>query len=177
MKKAAKKDNLVKLLRTIPGVGWISTLPLASAVDDEGRFTNPGCWARYCGVVSSVRQSADTHHDGRITKEGRAEVRGVCVRAVHVVIRSKQKGAEPQRRWCERIRKHQGKKCAIIAVTRTDRVCSSLRKHGWKGRKSTLHFSFDSESLFIGRDYDGKKECNGSETVLQKAIHYCDQKD
>ena len=40
------------------------------------------------------------------------------MQAAHVVIRSKQKGAEPLRRWYERIRKRRGKKCAIIALTR-----------------------------------------------------------
>jgi transposase len=78
----ALADPAVARLMTIPGVDVIAGIAIVAAVGDFHRFDDPGRLVAYVGLNSKVRQlgnSAPVH--GRISKAGRAQVRGVPVEA------------------------------------------------------------------------------------------------
>jgi transposase len=67
---------------TIPGVDAIAGIAIVAAVRDFHRFDDPDRLVAYVGLNPKVRQSghsAPVH--GRISKAGRAQVRGVLVEA------------------------------------------------------------------------------------------------
>ena len=49
----------VLLLRSIPGIGFISALTLYAEICDIKRFSNPEKLAHYAGLVPSVHQSGE----------------------------------------------------------------------------------------------------------------------
>lgn len=78
----ALTDRVVARLMTIPGVDAIAAVSIVAAVGDFTRFTDADKLVAYVGLNPKVRQSgnaAPVH--GRISKAGRAHVRGVLVEA------------------------------------------------------------------------------------------------
>ena len=76
----------VEILDSIPGVGPLTTLALASAIDDVSRFEEPGQLASYFGVCGSVYRSGKMSKRGRMTKRGNIHVRwllGQALRSLH----------------------------------------------------------------------------------------------
>ena len=61
----------VRLLMTIPGIGFLTALTLYAEICDIRRFSNPGKLARYCGLVPRVSQSGEHTRVGKETKGNR----------------------------------------------------------------------------------------------------------
>jgi transposase len=59
----------VRLLMTIPGIGFLSALTLYAEICDIKRFSNAEKLAHYAGLVPRVRQSGEHMRMGRETKE------------------------------------------------------------------------------------------------------------
>jgi transposase len=77
----ALSDPLVARLMTIPGVDAIAGIFIV-AVGDFHRFDDPDRLVAYVGLNPKVRQSGNSAPvHGRISKAGRAQVRGVLVEA------------------------------------------------------------------------------------------------
>jgi transposase len=106
----AEADPRIARLQSIPGVGRISAQTLVAAVDRIERFPTAKKLVAYSGLVPSVRASGERVEYGRITKEGRSEIRGVWVQAAHAVLAVKGTAARPLQQWCDRITKRRGKK-------------------------------------------------------------------
>ena len=64
-----------KHLRSIPGFGPLTSLAVASAIDDVSRFSEPGRLSSYFGVCGSVYQSGKVLRLGSMTKRGNIHVR------------------------------------------------------------------------------------------------------
>ena len=78
----ALADPVVKRLMTIPGVDAIAAISIVAAVGDFHRFSDPHKLVAYFGLNPKVRQSGNSAPvHGRISKAGRAHVRGVLVEA------------------------------------------------------------------------------------------------
>jgi len=56
---------------------------------------------------------------GRISKQGRSEIRAVWGQAAHAVLAVKAASARPLQQWGERLAKRRGKKTALVALART----------------------------------------------------------
>ena len=63
--EAADNNEYARLIRTIPGFGNFSALVVASMIGDIDRFNSPEALCSYCGVVPSVRSSANKTYYGR----------------------------------------------------------------------------------------------------------------
>ena len=75
-------DPVVARLMTIPGVDAIAAMAIVAAVGDFSRFDDPDRLVAYVGLNPKVRQSGNSAPvHGRISKAGRAQVRGVLVEA------------------------------------------------------------------------------------------------
>ena len=55
---------------------------------------------------------------GRITKQGRSEIRAVWVQAAHAALAVKGAAAAPLQRWWTRVARRRGKKTAVVALAR-----------------------------------------------------------
>lgn len=116
--RRAARDPRVARLETIPGVGPISAQTLVAAVDRIDRFPSAKKLVAYSGLAPSVRASGERVEYGRITKEGRSEIRAVWVQAAPAVLAVKEAAARPLQHWCERVTRRRGKKTALVALAR-----------------------------------------------------------
>lgn len=71
----------VTYLFQLPGVGLITAMTVLSAIGDITRFEHAKELVGYAGLGASIHDSGQTHHTGRITKQGRKELRTVLVEA------------------------------------------------------------------------------------------------
>ncbi len=75
----AQKNEHVKLLRTIPGVGPRLSETLVAVIDDPKRFDNRKQVSAYIGLVPSQYQSGSTNRHGHITRQGHRLLRSLLV--------------------------------------------------------------------------------------------------
>jgi transposase len=89
-------------------------------IGEVERFPNARKLAACAGLVPTVRQSGESDHHGRITKEGSKDLRSVLVQAPHVVAsRSTSNELAPLRGVYERTRGTRGRrKIAVVALAR-----------------------------------------------------------
>ncbi len=102
------------LLETIPGVGPVRALTIASEIGDVGRFHSAKHLASYAGLVPSTSQSGESTRHGKITRQGSRWLRWSLVEAsIHVVGKP-----GPLRDFYLRLAKRKGNKAARVAVAR-----------------------------------------------------------
>jgi transposase len=107
-------DDEMRLLQTIPGVGFLTAATLIAELGDAHRFRTAGQVSAYLGVVPRVRASADVAHYGRITRAGSPHARRALVEAAHVAVRL----PGPVRDRYARLLRRRGKKVALVAAAR-----------------------------------------------------------
>jgi transposase len=95
---AEVQDELVRLsgvepwasqlpfLLQLPGMGVVNALILLSAIGDIARFPTPKQLVGYSGLGVSVHASGQTYRTGKITKQGRREMRTALVEAAWVAV-------------------------------------------------------------------------------------------
>jgi transposase len=108
-------DPVVTRLMTIPGIDAIAAISIVAAVGDFTRFTDADKLVAYVGLNPKVRQSgnaAPVH--GRISKAGRAHVRGVLVEAAWSACHA----PGPLRAFYQRIKARRGFQTAVVATAR-----------------------------------------------------------
>jgi transposase len=113
-----RTDTRAPRLKTIPRVGRIAALTFLAAVDDVQRFPNSRKLVGYTGLAPTVRSSGERTEYGRITRQGRAELRAVWVQIAHLVAADTGKATAPLRKWFSKVAYHRGKKTAIVALAR-----------------------------------------------------------
>ena len=104
----------VPFLVQLPGLGVLSALRILAAIGEISRFPSAKHLVGYAGLGASVHQSGETNRGGRITKEGRSDLRGVMVEAAWVAV-------EHHPHWqaqFERLSRRIGKQKAIVAIAR-----------------------------------------------------------
>ena len=111
----ALADPMVARLMTIPGVDAIAGISIVAAVGDFSRFPSADKLAAYVGLNPKVRQSGNSAPvHGRISKAGRAHVRGVLVEAAWSATRA----PGPLRAFFQRIKARRGFQTAVVATAR-----------------------------------------------------------
>jgi transposase len=111
----ALADPMVGRLMTIPGVDAIAGMAIVAAVGDFTRFDDPNKLVAYVGLNPRVRQSGNSAPvHGRISKTGRAHVRGVLVEAAW----SASRAPGPLRAFYQRVKGRRGFQKAVVATAR-----------------------------------------------------------
>jgi len=87
LRQAARDDQRVVLLETIPGVGELLGLTLASEIGDVARFATPRKLVGYAGLAPRVHQSGERSHAGALSKAGSRTLRWAAVEAAHAAWR------------------------------------------------------------------------------------------
>jgi transposase len=77
----AAADARVQLLDTIPGIGPLLGLTIATEIGDVGRFANPRKLIGYAGLAPKVRQSGESARTGQLSKAGSRTLRWAAVEA------------------------------------------------------------------------------------------------
>lgn len=112
------KNKDIELIKSIPGMGEISSRTIEAAIGQIKRFRNAKQLTSYCGLVPSVRASGERVEYGHITREGRSEVRRVGIQCAHALLRCKSKESYPLKAWHAQLAHRRGYKTAIVALAR-----------------------------------------------------------
>ena len=114
LKFTLEQKEVVKLLKTIPGVGMIIATTIVAEIGDIQRFHSPKALCNWAGLTPRIRSSGGITRHGRISKEGSPFLRGAMTRAATVACKI-------SKRWYlvhESLAKRCGKKGAKVAVAR-----------------------------------------------------------
>ena len=123
----AGKDEEVKLLMTIPGIGYYSALLVKSEIGDVNRFPFGDRLCSYAGLVPSTHASGNTVRHGGITKEGSRWLRWVMVEAAQTHVHKYDTSIT---RVYNRIAERRGKRSAVVAAAhKLLLVCYSVLKN------------------------------------------------
>jgi transposase len=128
LKRIAAGDEEIRLLTTIPGVGYYTAVLVKAEVGDINRFRTSDQLCSYAGIVPSTYSSGGFTRHGRITREGSSWLRWAMVEAVQTHLRYD----TPVTRAYHRIAERRGKGKAKVAAARMLlEVCRSV----WKNRR------------------------------------------
>jgi transposase len=117
VRQAARSDERVRLLMSVPGVGVVVGLTYASAIDDAGRFKSSKMVGAHFGLTPKKYQSGETDYSGRISKIGDSSVRAALYEAAHVILTRAVKGST-LKSWATKLAKRAGLKKAAVALAR-----------------------------------------------------------
>lgn len=81
------EDENVQLLKSIPGVGRITSTTISAYVGDIDRFESYKQFSAYCGLTPFVKISNESGYLGHITKNGPTELRTNMVQVVMGMLR------------------------------------------------------------------------------------------
>lgn len=113
----AKKDEDIKRLMTIPGVGVITAITFKAEIDDPSRFSKSRMVGAYFGMTSREHSSGETVRLGSISKCGSKHMRYIlCEAAACLLYRSKL--WSKLKAWGMKVLKKRGHKKAMVAVGR-----------------------------------------------------------
>jgi transposase len=107
-------DEDMRLLMSIPGVGFITAATLTAEVGDWSRFASARQLSAYFGIIPSVRASGSVAHYGHITRAGSPHARRALVEAAHTA----KKLPGPVRHHYLSLVRRRGKKVALVAAAR-----------------------------------------------------------
>ncbi|MBI3657147.1 MAG: IS110 family transposase [Acidobacteria bacterium] len=109
----------MRLLRTIPGIGFIFAVVIAGEVGDVGRFASSLHLASYSGTTPRVKSSGGKTSYGRLRSDSNQYLKWAFLEAANVVCINRKKWADRHVSLVyERIRPRKGHGKAIGAVAR-----------------------------------------------------------
>ncbi|WP_254514821.1 IS110 family transposase [Novosphingobium sp. G106] len=112
------RDELCRRFLVIPGVGPVTALTFATAIDDPHRFRRSRDVAAYFGLTSRRWQSGTSIDvKGRISKAGDPDVRRALYSAAHVML-TRYKRPDRLKEWGDRLMKTKCRAKASVAVAR-----------------------------------------------------------
>jgi len=146
IQKEAKKDEDMKILQTIPGVGPVVAYAFTAHVGDGNRFSKGAQVSNYIGFVPRLDYSGTIQRNGHITKQGNSYLRGLLVQAAWMTVRSKQGGALRARYAHYTLCHGASKKKTVVSIARklTEHMYSVLRSktayepRRWKGPQNGI---------------------------------------
>ena len=114
LRPLAAADARVVLLETIPGIGPLLGLTIASEVGDVARFGSPAKLVGYAGMAPRIKQSGDRSRTGALSKAGSRTLRWAAVEAAQQAWRP----ASPWHQLYLDVSKRHGRNPAKSAVAR-----------------------------------------------------------
>jgi transposase len=114
----AEQDPTCKLLMTAPGVGPVTAVRYAAAIDEVARFRDAHGVESYLGLIPGENSSGDAKKRRMkgITKAGPPRVRWALTQAAWTAMRCCKH--DPMVEWARQIEARRGKKVAVMALVR-----------------------------------------------------------
>jgi transposase len=81
LRPLARSDERARLLMSIPGVGELLSLTIASEIGDVARFSHAGKLIGYSGLNPKIKQSGQSARVGHISKAGPDTLRWAVIEA------------------------------------------------------------------------------------------------
>ncbi len=158
--------NQVPFLVQLSGVGVLSAMVMLSAIGEIGRFESAKKLVGYAGLGASVHDSGQTHRGGRITKQGRKEMRSTLTECAWRAVES----SATWRARFDRLASRIGRNKAIIAIARKILV---LMWHVLRARAADRHGEPEKIALklltwFHKLDDQARQEASSKTFVLRQ---------
>jgi transposase len=108
----------VECLRTVPGIGLLSSTALIGFVGDPARFRSGRRFASFFGLVPREHSSGLQRHLGAITKRGDAYLRTLLIHGARSVLYAAKRSRQPDRlrRWALTVQQRRGHNRAAVAL-------------------------------------------------------------
>ena len=114
LKQQSQGDARIKLLRTHPGIGLLTSLCVVHTLWPVSRFRNQRKVAAYAGLEPMERSSAERKHFLGVSKAGSRVLRYLLVEAAHTAV----KKDEELKRFYQRLATRRGRPKAKTAAAR-----------------------------------------------------------
>lgn len=113
----ARHHQAVARLMTVPGVGPVTALGFAAAIDDPTRFRRSRQVGAYLGLTPRRYQSGEVDRSGHISKAGDGLTRTLLFEAANALLTRSRKPSA-LKAWAEAIAARCGRKKAKVALAR-----------------------------------------------------------
>lgn len=117
LKRLAKASESCRRLMAIPGVGYLTALAFAAAVDNPNRFRSSRELGPYLGLVPRRYQSGEVDYSGSISKCGDRKLRTLLYEAANVML-TRCKRSLKLKEWALCIARRSNMRKARIALAR-----------------------------------------------------------
>ena len=117
IRRLTRASDACRQLMTIPGVGPITALAFAAAIDDPNRFKRSRDVGAYLGLVPRRHQSGEIDYVGRISKCGDKRLRTLLYEAANVMLTG-YKAPLKLKDWALAIAKRSTMRQARVALAR-----------------------------------------------------------
>src|SRR5213593_112104 len=114
LKQQSLNDARIRLLRTHPGIGLLTSLGLVHTLDPISRFRNQRKVTAYAGLEPMERSSAERKRFLGISKAGSRLLRFLVIEAAHTAV----KKDDDLKRFYRRLEERRGRPKAKVAVAR-----------------------------------------------------------
>lgn len=116
---AARQSPATKLLMTIPGIGAITAVSYAAAIEDPDNFRTSRSVGAWLGLTTRRYQSGGVDYDGHISRRGDNRLRGLLYEAATAMLtRTSARNESRLKDWGLKLRDRLGFKRATVAVAR-----------------------------------------------------------
>ena len=113
----ARRSQACRILMSIPGVGAITAMSFATAVEEPANFKKSRSVGAWLGLTTRRYQSGQVDYDGHISRRGDHHLRGLLYEAATVIL-TRSSADSTLRAWGVRLRERVGFKRAAVAVAR-----------------------------------------------------------
>src|SRR6185369_11398194 len=129
----ASQTPVIENLRSIPGVGLLSSTALVGFVGDITRFPSGRHFAGFLGLTPREYSSGSRRRLGRISKQGDVYLRTLLIHGARTVLIRAKACSKPDRfqSWALELQKRSGhNKAAIAAANKLARIVWAVWKSG-----------------------------------------------
>jgi transposase len=135
-----RQNALVQKLRSVPGIGLLTSTALAGFVGDLRRFPSGRHLASYLGLTPRERSTGATRRLGAITKRGDVYLRMLLIHGARAVLAAASQQREPDavRRWALEAAARLGHNKATVALA------NKLARYAWA--VATKETSFEART-------------------------------
>jgi transposase len=98
----------------LPGVALVSAMTILSSIGTIQRFESADKLAGYAGLGTRIHASGASYHSGKITKQGRRELRHILIEVAWAAVQN----SEIWRQRYQKIAQRRGSQKAIVAIAR-----------------------------------------------------------
>jgi transposase len=111
----ARRDDTMRRLATIPGIGPMTAATIQAVVPDPGAFTSGRHSAAWIGLTPKMHSSGGNERLGKISKMGNPALRSLLVVGATAVLQHARRGATISP-WLTALLAHRPAKVAAIAL-------------------------------------------------------------